>query len=216
MLDDNTSVRDDFECKTVIAEGDWAMRFHHTELSALTPMTNIDALAIEDQARQTPRLANGSNPPEHSTVIDRATPHADGDDAEAHPRQRFEDTELRVEETQLRPSTRPMGPHCAVELPELDTYRIIRRIAVGGMGIVFEATHRTTEQRVALKYMRKQSAQSPALVRRFLAEAVAASRIDHPGVPPIYDYGHDDNGIPYLVMEYLDGESLESGSRAGL
>jgi serine/threonine protein kinase len=112
------------------------------------------------------------------------------------------------ESTELRPMTKPAGPYCPVGAPQLAAYQIVRQIALGGMGIVYEAYHRGSGQRVAVKYMRRAAAQKHDLVQRFLAEAVAASRIEHPGVAEIYDYGHDDGGIPYLVMEYLDGECL--------
>ena len=112
------------------------------------------------------------------------------------------------ESTELRPMTQPSGPYCPVGAPQLAAYQIVRQLAVGGMGIVYDAYHRVTGQRVAVKYMRRAAAQKHELVQRFLAEAIAASRIDHPGVADVYDYGHCDNGVPYLVMEYLEGECL--------
>jgi serine/threonine protein kinase len=115
--------------------------------------------------------------------------------------------ELR-ENTELRPIESPEGPYCPAGTPELAAYQIVRKLAVGGMGIVYEAFHRESRQRVAVKYMRKSASEQPELVKRFLGEAVAASRINHPGVTTIFDYGHDRTGVPYLVMEYLDGQSL--------
>ncbi len=112
------------------------------------------------------------------------------------------------ERTELRPHTLPAGPYCAVSAPDLAAYQITREIASGGMGIVYEAFHRTTRKRFAIKYMREVSANQAKLVQRFLAEGVAASRVDHPGVAEVYDYGHDNDGVPYMVMEHLEGENL--------
>ena len=92
--------------------------------------------------------------------------------------------------------------------PSLPGYDLIREIGGGGMSLVYEGIHRTSGCRVAIKYMRQSCAVQPELVQRFLAEAVAASHLTHPGAADVFDYGHDRDGVPYLVMEYLDGESL--------
>jgi len=121
----------------------------------------------------------------------------------------------QAERTELRPTTMPAGPYCAVNAPELAEYQITREIASGGMGIVYEAFHRSSNKRVAVKYMREVSAMQAKLVKRFLGEGIAASRIDHPGVAEVYDYGHDNDGVPYLVMEYLEGENLGDRLKRG-
>ena len=89
----------------------------------------------------------------------------------------------------------------------LGRYQLVRRIGRGGMGSVFEARHVDLNKRVALKTLKPEFAQQPAIRARFLREGVAASRIRHPNVADVTDVGVDDE-IPYLVMEFLDGEDL--------
>jgi eukaryotic-like serine/threonine-protein kinase len=85
-------------------------------------------------------------------------------------------------------------------------YRVSRLLGEGGMGWVVVATHLQLEQRVALKFMR--SAKNPEAVARFLREARAAARIQSEHVARVSDVGTLENGSPYLVMEYLEGEDL--------
>ena len=96
------------------------------------------------------------------------------------------------------------------ELPAgtvLGAYRIIRCIGTGGMGAVYEAEHRELHKRVALKTPYSEAGFSPEGRARFVQEGKTASRIRHPHVVDITDVGEIDD-IAYLVMEYLEGESL--------
>ena len=86
-------------------------------------------------------------------------------------------------------------------------YRIDRLIARGGMGAVYAATHLVSGKRVALKWMLPSIGQIPDARERFIREACATARIDHPNIVDIYDVG-DERGSVYLVMEYLRGETL--------
>ncbi len=86
-------------------------------------------------------------------------------------------------------------------------YQIESMLGRGGMGAVFAARNLRTQRAVALKWMLPQAASSPDAVARFLAEARATARIEHPNVVHIYDFG-EEGGSPYLVMERLRGESL--------
>lgn len=86
-------------------------------------------------------------------------------------------------------------------------YTIVRRIGVGGMGAVYEATHNHLKKRVAIKTLHPMMASNPEISARFLREGESASKIRHPHVVDIYDVGTTD-GITYLVMEYLDGQDL--------
>jgi tRNA A-37 threonylcarbamoyl transferase component Bud32 len=88
-------------------------------------------------------------------------------------------------------------------------YQITRVLGRGGMGVVFEAFHRVTEKRFALKWLLPELAESREGRRRFVREAKAASRLRHPGVVEIYDV-EQEQGWFFLVMELLLGESLES------
>jgi serine/threonine-protein kinase len=89
-------------------------------------------------------------------------------------------------------------------------YRIEKLLGEGGMGWVVLATHMHLEQRVALKFMRaEQVAEHPDAVARFLREARAAARIQSEHVARVSDVGTLDDGAPYLVMEYLEGQDLD-------
>jgi eukaryotic-like serine/threonine-protein kinase len=88
-----------------------------------------------------------------------------------------------------------------------DKYRIEELIARGGMGAVYLATHLVSGKRVALKWMLPTLGQMPGAKERFVREACATARIEHPNVIDIYDVGND-RGSVYLVMELLRGETL--------
>ncbi|HET6334791.1 MAG TPA: serine/threonine-protein kinase, partial [Polyangiales bacterium] len=87
-------------------------------------------------------------------------------------------------------------------------YRIEHRLGRGGMGAVFRATHMVSRKSVALKWMLRSTADENAH-RRFLREALAAGRIDHPNVVDVYDVG-EEGPCAYLVMELLHGEALRA------
>jgi serine/threonine protein kinase len=86
-------------------------------------------------------------------------------------------------------------------------YELRREIGEGGMGVVYEALHPQLEKRVAIKVLHRWLVEDEALVARFIDEGRAAARIRHPHVVDITDVGSID-GVPYLVMELLEGESL--------
>lgn len=102
------------------------------------------------------------------------------------------------------------GEHGAAVLAAGSTfarYEIVRCIGVGGMGAVFEATHTMLRKRVALKTLHANLVRSDAARERFLREAETVARIRHPNVVDITDVGVE-GGVPYLVMEYLEGDDL--------
>src|SRR5437868_1776244 len=86
-------------------------------------------------------------------------------------------------------------------------YRIVRLLGSGGMGAVYEAIHTGLDKRVALKVLHANAATDIAAVTRFLREGKAASKIQHPNVVDVTDVGAE-NGVPFLVMEMLQGEDL--------
>ncbi len=87
------------------------------------------------------------------------------------------------------------------------SYEIVRAIGAGGMGAVYEAVHTGLKKRVALKTLHAAVSGNEEVMARFLREGEAASRIRHPNVVDVTDLGVQD-GTPFLVMEYLEGESL--------
>lgn len=96
-------------------------------------------------------------------------------------------------------------------LPKIsDRYRIERPIGHGGMGVVYAAVDETLDRAVAIKVIRDQHLRGADAVARFQREARTAASLSHPHIVTIHDYGIDDTGSPYLVMELLDGVSLRS------
>jgi serine/threonine protein kinase len=91
-------------------------------------------------------------------------------------------------------------------------YRLLGEIGSGGMGVVFVAEHLLLGRRAAIKFLHPHISREPEMVERFFNEARAASAVKHPGIVEVYDFGYWE-GIAYLVMEYLDGESLLSRLR---
>jgi eukaryotic-like serine/threonine-protein kinase len=87
-------------------------------------------------------------------------------------------------------------------------YRIERQIGRGGMGIVLAATHLQLESLVAIKVMRRDLVADDRALNRLLMEARSAARIRSEHVARVLDVGTLDNGSPFIVMEYLDGENL--------
>jgi len=89
-------------------------------------------------------------------------------------------------------------------------YRLTRLIGEGGMGSVFEANHEYLGSAVALKFLNPILASRPALVARFLQEARVSASIRSPHVVQVSDVDQTLEGLPYLVMELLEGESLQT------
>ena len=87
-------------------------------------------------------------------------------------------------------------------------YEVVRRLGAGGMGVVFLARHVHLDKRFALKVISARFLDEPEIGRRFLLEAQAASKIDHPNVVGITDFGPPEAGPTFFVMEYLEGEDL--------
>jgi serine/threonine-protein kinase len=88
-------------------------------------------------------------------------------------------------------------------------YELTRLIGRGGMGAVYEAVHRGLGKRFAVKMLLASAAGNEEAYARFLREARAASSLAHPHIVEVTDFGHSEEGEPYLVMEYLEGEDLQ-------
>ena len=124
-------------------------------------------------------------------------------------------------------------PHCGVEYADATTlcpadgvalektddsllgstlagkYRIEELLNEGGMGSVYRGTHTLMDKTVAIKVLRPSLAADEKIVARFSREARAASRISHPNALSVTDFGEDENGTVFLVMEYLSGKTLK-------
>ncbi len=124
-------------------------------------------------------------------------------------------------------------PRCGVEYPDTTTlcpadgtglettgdplvgetlagkYRVEERLSVGGMGAVYRGTHILMDKRVAIKVLRPSLAADEKIVARFSREARAASKISHPHALSVTDFGEDQGGVVFLIMEFLDGRTLK-------
>jgi len=89
-----------------------------------------------------------------------------------------------------------------------DRYLIMSVIGHGGMGVVYKARHELMDRIVAIKMLQSQLISDSMSVKRFQQEARAASKLKHPNVITLYDFGVSPTGQPYLVMDYLEGVSL--------
>jgi serine/threonine protein kinase len=89
------------------------------------------------------------------------------------------------------------------------TYRILKKIAAGGMGVVYQAEHiRLPGHTVALKVLMPEVAHDLEALARFRREAEICTRLQHPNIIRVSDFNLLEDGTPYLVMDYLEGESL--------
>ena len=91
---------------------------------------------------------------------------------------------------------------------EVDGYRVLKKLGAGAMGAVYLVEDPHLAKRFALKVLAPALAADPAAVRRFFIEARAASQIEHQNIIGVFRLGQLPDGRHYLVMEYLDGESL--------
>jgi serine/threonine-protein kinase len=89
-----------------------------------------------------------------------------------------------------------------------DKYRVDSQIGVGGMGVVYKGWHDLMRRAVAIKVLRPQLIDDENSTKRFRQEAVAASRLKHPNIITVYDFGKTENDRLYLVMDLLEGYSL--------
>ncbi len=87
-------------------------------------------------------------------------------------------------------------------------YKIIEKLGSGGMAIVYRGEHTYLKKPVAIKVMLPAFSENKELVERFFQEAETASKLDHPNIVKIFDFG-DEEGFLYLVMQYVQGETLE-------
>jgi serine/threonine-protein kinase len=89
-------------------------------------------------------------------------------------------------------------------------FHILRRLGEGGMGQVYLAEHLRMKRKCALKVMRPHLTSDPDAIVRFNHEAENASRVEHPNVAAVFDFGDAENGLVYLAMEFIEGEPLST------
>ena len=116
--------------------------------------------------------------------------------------------------------SRDLDPPALVPTPAKDPYldrllsggkyRLDACVGTGGMGSVYRGHHRDLDMVVAIKVLHASFQANAGFSKRFQAEALTMSRIDHPSVTRVLDFGQEPDGLLYLVMEFLDGIDLQS------
>jgi serine/threonine protein kinase len=97
----------------------------------------------------------------------------------------------------------------------LGSYKVVSRLGQGGMGVVYVAEHPLLGSRAVIKMLLPEMSAHKDVVERFFNEAKAATRIKHPGIVQIFDFGFHSSGSAYIVMELLEGETLTSRIKRG-
>ena len=87
-------------------------------------------------------------------------------------------------------------------------YRVIREVGSGGMARVYRAINMSTRKVVAVKMLREEFLNDQEFLRRFEREARASLELSHENIVRAYGVG-DDNGVPYIVLEYVEGKTLK-------
>jgi serine/threonine-protein kinase len=120
-------------------------------------------------------------------------------------------------EQELAVDTLPASPDgLAVGTVLKGTYRIVRPLAEGGFGKVYLAAHTRLPGQFAVKLLHRTLARDAEALARFRQEAEITSTLSHPHIVQVFDYNVTDGGLPYLVMELLEGQSLSELVAAGV
>ena len=118
-------------------------------------------------------------------------------------------------ETATQPETAPFQPPSLEEMarmfPQLEIQAFVGK---GGMGAVYKARQPALDRLVALKILPPQVASGPGFAERFNREARALARLSHPNIIAVHEFGQV-NGLPFFVMEFVDGLNLRQLERAG-
>ncbi len=96
---------------------------------------------------------------------------------------------------------------------KIQNYRVVRQIGRGGMGNVYEARHEQIDRRAAIKVLHPEFARDAEMAQRFFNEARAVNVVGHPGLVNIHELGSLESGAAYIIMEYLEGDSLRQRMR---
>jgi eukaryotic-like serine/threonine-protein kinase len=96
---------------------------------------------------------------------------------------------------------------------EIGSYKLVTKIGEGGMGEVYLAEHNLLKRKAAVKLLLEEFNGEEMVVKRFIQEARATSKLIHPGIVQIYDFGKTPDGKTYMIMEFLEGETLSQRIR---
>lgn len=94
-------------------------------------------------------------------------------------------------------------------LPTFANYEVLKRLGSGGSGTVYLAQHRLMNRLVAIKTLNAESISDPAALARFMQEARTTSSLKHPRVAAAREVGQDESGVPYIVLDFVEGQSLQ-------
>ena len=95
----------------------------------------------------------------------------------------------------------------------IQSYQIVRKLGEGGMGAVFEGLNPQIGRRAAIKVLLPQYTNDKEQVTRFFNEARASNLVRHPSLVDVYECGYAEDGTAFIIMEFLDGESLRARSK---
>lgn len=125
----------------------------------------------------------------------------------------------------MNPPTRSGSDNVSTLKPAVDArvgsvldgrYRLLGQLGEGGMGVVYAAEHTIIHKKVAIKLLHSQYVSDEMIVQRFVNEARAAAKIGHPNIVDCTDAGQTADGAPFLVLEYLEGESYDQTLKRNL
>ena len=103
-----------------------------------------------------------------------------------------------------------------MEPRRIASYTLLEPIGHGGMAVVYRACQESLDRTVAVKILSENLAASTEFMERFRREARTAANLRHPNVITVHDYGQDERGVPFLVLEYIEGPTLADLMDAGL
>ena len=95
------------------------------------------------------------------------------------------------------------------------SYLVRSKLGEGGMGVVYIAEHPLLRKKAVVKFLHAELSSDAEIVERFFNEARSATMIRHPGIVDVFDFGHHASGCAFILMEFLDGESLADRLRKG-
>jgi serine/threonine protein kinase len=117
---------------------------------------------------------------------------------------------LPKESFEIEPLPIPHEPCVSHSGEVVGNYEVLEEIGRGGMGSIYAAKHKTIDRRVAIKFLSTILTADPLYADRFVREAEAAARLNHPGIVALHDAGRLENDVYYLIMEYVDGQDLHA------
>lgn len=173
---------------------------------SIDPISDDQRSQLEELAEQYVNLHRNGKKPSIETFV-RDHPELEADIRELFPVMLMLDKGQETDDQ--TPSFSPDDPHNGDvgRGSQLGDYVLLQPIGRGGMGVVYEAEHRTLHNRVAIKLL-PHSFNRPKLQARFLREASAAARMNHPNIVRVFGYGNDGQ-VHYYVMSLVEGVGLD-------